>query len=88
MAYRVHYRDLANHLSELDITATCADLAAKLRAYEHTDAEYRERLAEAVETLPPGACWIDGLVALCEALREDNPRFVPALMMEWCLEDI
>jgi hypothetical protein len=57
-------------------------------AYEGTDTEYRQRLATAVQACGMDASWLDGLYRLCDALREDNPRFVPAIFMEWCLDEI
>ena len=88
MPHRVIYRDLANHLATLPLSATCADLAARLRGYKGADAEYLAQLVAAVETWPGETDYLVGMESMCdEVLKRDNPRFLTLLFMDWVLEE-
>lgn len=87
MPHRVHYRTLANHLSDLPVNATRDDLAASLRMFFARDPEYTERFAVAVQTLPEDADLLSGLEVVCRLLLEDNPRFIPGLFTDWVVEE-
>lgn len=88
MTYRVHYRDLANDLARLPLSATCADLRAKLETYFASDPEYGAHLAESLAHLSSDTEWLAGAFALCDALKADNSRFQPGLMLDALTEDI
>jgi hypothetical protein len=83
MPNRIVYKALAHWLSVLPMTATCAQLAVRLRQYE--GAGY---LAGVVEMLPANAEWLIGLGKVTERLKDDNPRFDRGLFEEWVLGDV
>lgn len=88
MSFKVHYRSLANRLQPLPLEATCTDLAAIISDYLAHDPEYRDRLLGVIAKVPSDGNWIDGLMSLCDALKEDNSRFIPGLFMEWATENL
>ena len=60
-------------------------LKAALRARRYN---YR-KMAFALHKLPMGgATRLEVIGVLCDVLKEDNPRFMPALFTEWALEDV
>jgi len=83
--HRIHYRDFANRLSTLPLSATGADLISLVADYLAYDLEYRDRMLAALD---PHSDWIAGLCCICNILHADNSRFVSALFMEWALENI
>lgn len=87
MPHRVHYRSLANCLQGLDLSATCADLLARLSGFRANDAAWWEGVLAAIGRMPPEAEWMHGLLRLCELLKEENERFESAILMEWVLEE-
>ncbi len=86
--HRVEYMPLAVHLQLLPLSATCADLATRLATFEANDANWWAGVVADIRSLPAEAEWMVGLLRLCELLKEENPRFVPALLMEWVLEKV
>ncbi len=84
--YPIAYRPFAARLASLPLSATCADLAAVVRDYQPCEDGLRRQLLAAVEARSANVDWLQGLFALCEVLKAQNPRFSPALFMEWALE--
>lgn len=88
MPHAVEYRPLARELASLPLSATCADLASVLESSAACQPEAKARLVAAVRELPPAAEWLRGLFVVCDVLQRDNARFVPALLMDWALEEV
>lgn len=91
MAHRVNYRQLANHLAVLPLEATNADLLERVSVFLADDDDYRQRIGAVIRMLPAQGNWLEtgqGIDALCEFLRAENPRFRPELFAEWLMEGI
>lgn len=82
MAHRIVYADLAAYLRELSVVATCSELVARLERYPGTDEDMRADLVAAVRACPPSESWLTGLMAICEVLRQQNPRFESAIFVD------
>lgn len=87
MAARLRYERLARYLKALPDDATNEDLAKWVYDFKGTDVAYRAELMIAVLEQPLSGQWIDGLLAICDKLEEDSPRFQPFLFLYWVTGD-